>query len=197
MQTDFCDIITLSTRMFDMRYLISVMILIFSIPCFAADSYYCPHSSSYVHPGDSYEHVIETCGKPISTTTDEVQPTATRKVIQWIYDYDHTKTIDSGVNHPDKNVLVIEISNDKVISIVLKGKDVTETNYCRYDIPLTLGESSYQAEFLCGFASSKRTFTALVSKTPIQQNVLSYQINSLYPKAKLYFQQGKLIKIED
>jgi len=181
-----------------MRIALIIITCLLSFPCFAADYYYCTHSNNYVHLGDSYSQVLAVCGNPISESKEKVQPTETRQVIQWIYDYNPQKTMETGVNHEDENVLVIEISNDKVISIVVEGKDVTQTNFCRKDAtPLKIGQSSYLAEFLCGFATTKRTIDEPISKTPIEQDVLSYQINSLYPEAKLYFQQGKLIKIED
>ena len=171
--------------------------LIGSVSIYAADYLYCPKTLSYAHLGDSAEKVQEICGTPI--TSSKAAPEQKQvTVLRWSYNFQpNSGAKETGFLRQD-SVLVVDfsISDRKITAIKVKNQPVQKTYFCNTTIPFKIGDTARLVQSLCHRASKEEFINKKSIDNRVKQVIFTYQPESYGSKAKLYFQNNKLVKIE-
>lgn len=141
--------------------------------------------------------VIEDCGTPISKTQKMIYPIKEQKVDQWTYDYRPNSGFTQGKIIGQKNALVINFSDKKILNIYVLNKEVKQTNYCNPKVSISIGDSMQQVGQVCYYPSSTKNTTLKTVLPRVNQITLTIQPAAGIPAQKLYFVDDKLIKIGD
>jgi hypothetical protein len=158
----------------------------------AANFFYCPRTLSYVYPGDTIEQVKGLCGKPVSEETKQIRPQEEREVLQYVYNFQ--PHAEERVYKPQ--ALVVNMLDEQIVQIQVEGSSVQETDYCSVRRKLKIGDSRRWVIYACEEPSVIQKVMQTVIKNRVEQTILTYQESEYTPLVKLYFHDGKLVKIE-
>ena len=181
-----------------MRKIIPLTIILCSFSAAHAASYYfCDKTNNYIYLGDTITHVKQMCGNPLTSITKAFQAANTIKVTRWTYNVTPKKPYTEYQLHPDKGILTFDFDqNDKLVQILLKGKQLQQTTACIFNQPILIGDSSVMVANRCWMPNS---ITKLTIKIPqnrtIIQKTLTYQSDPHTPKTTLIFKNNKLTSI--
>lgn len=175
---------------------------IFSSFVVMADGYfYCKKSSVYIYLGDTLEKVNQLCDPPINKDIIAPRNEATQKrVDQWVYNFQPNSGFREDLGEASrvmfkKEALVVNFKGDIVSQIFVDGKTVNQTNFCRPDKPLYVGDTQQTVVQFCANPSAKRkAFEQDISYSK-QQIIYTYRTNNFSPPTKLIFEDGKLMSI--
>lgn len=170
------------------------ILLILPASLYAANYLYCPKTSSYVQIGDSLEKTQQTCGSPLSKT-NAPPPQKQVTLLRWTYSFQpHSGLRNTGFLR-QKNALVIDFEDRKIVRILVKNTPVQSTTFCNSSKPFKIGDTARLVQSLCNRASKEETILQNIPDGS-EQTILAYQFSSHSPVNKLYFQNNKLRKIE-
>ena len=181
------------TKFFSALIFISSLTICSSL--FAKDYFYCNKTITYIYPGDTLEHVKQSCGEPTGSTEEDA-PLKTKVIDQWIYDYQPNSAFYTDKLKSKESGLVLDFVEDKLVKITVEGQTVDKSFYCRTDVAIQLGDHKTKAYQICPHPSKMHTITQTIPQKAKKQQVLTYQPNEYSEPTKLYFQDSKLVKID-
>lgn len=180
-----------------MRQILSFLILSgFASVCFAQSSFFCEKTNTTIRLGTNINTVIQACGIPTKTETEKTTKVISRKVVQWVYDYQPHSL--SFVNNPrmTRSALIIDFINLKVVGIRVKGKAVTSTDFCGFNYPkIKIGSTNLTVRQTCTAPTLVQTVNQPLEEVPVTKATLTYQFNEFLPPEKLIFENGRLTEI--
>jgi hypothetical protein len=187
-------------------YYVIIVGFVFLTNVFAADYFFCSGTNNYIYLGASIESVKKNCGEPLSIRTREVIPEQSMEVDEYIYHYQlraigliqetiTSQTLGPGYRRVPYG-LILEGVDGKIIRIRVDGEEVKETNYCRSNLSLSIGDSVRRAYEICGRPSLKQTKEKKVRQAPVQETTMTYRDSDYLPSMKMIFKDGILVSIE-
>lgn len=179
-----------------MRLIYLPAFILLSSVVYAQDFYFCSQTSNYVYINDSLESVQQNCGKPISTETSEIQPTETREIERWTYNYHPNAALRNGQQKYGKDLFIVDFYENQAVKIMVQGQSVQSTNYCSPFTAIKLGDTGPVVYQVCRYPTTKETINVPVSDKSIQQTILTYPDTTTGQNVKLIFHDGQLAKIE-
>lgn len=162
---------------------------------FADNYFYC--NNNYIYLGETLERAQQVCGKPLSIKKSEVTPEVASKVTRFIYHHNPGTLAALQPYQKAPYGLIVDVTDEKIVSIRVLGEDVRETDYCRVDKLLKVGDSVRMLYQLCYLPDEKHeNFVRRVKQKPVKQTIITYQDNQYLPPVKLKFYDDKLVSVE-
>src|SRR3990167_6343443 len=113
-----------------------------------ATNYLCPSTNQYVATGDTLGQVMMICGQP----TKIIEPKTnneSEQVTQLLYQRTAVKQNKLLANDMRQYQLDIQISNNKIVGILVNGQSVQSTNSC-YNTTIKIGDPIQNVLQYCG-----------------------------------------------
>lgn len=168
---------------------------------YQTSSYYCPITHNYVNLGDTIDQVTKACGNPTDTKTWTSVNYDSIPVEQWIYQARmpllHKQYPTTGVNIVSYPItLAINFKDNQISQMMAEGNIVQAGYYCSLDTPIKIGDSKNAVKSLCGTPNAIKNTTQPTEKHTATQLIYIYKLDQYSNPVSLYFENFKLVKIE-
>lgn len=173
-----------------------ISLLSFASPIFAANSYFCAGTSNYAVIGNTMAQVLANCGQPKTVTQNTTPSSQPTQVTQWVYNYQNNSQLRK-LNTPNYQLaaLIVNMVNNKVVSILVNGQNVSSTNFCGANIKLNVGDSNLKVRQICNAPSQIQQVTQDIAQPSITTVNWTYQSEFQAP-VTMTFQDGILQSIQ-
>ena len=175
-----------------------IITFLLSIVCVLANAdtqFFCQESNQYVNLGDSIATVKAECGAPSASSIEPYRMEKTRKVNQWIYNYQPNSVIRFGKINAKKGSLTINFINNKIVQIFVHGKAVSSTHFCSENMAIHLGDTNLTVYQLCNNPTIRQQKKEILSSTKVEKVTWRYQTNEYIKPTTMIFIDGKLTSI--
>ena len=179
-------------RRYGLLQIVIINALCLSANAYALNSYFCSKTNNYIQVGDTMNQVFAKCGAPLSSKDVQNAPTVPTQVTQWIYNYQNNSFIRTGQNTVQNSALIVNMVNNKVISILVNGQNVQTTKFCSANLPISIGDSNLYIRQLCNTPSQMQVVTQNIQQPQTTQTIWTYQQQQFSPAVTLTFENNVL-----
>jgi hypothetical protein len=166
---------------------------------YSSNSYFCPATNNYINLGDSIDQVTKACGNPTETKAWTSTEEETFPVEQWLYNTVVASThpqAPKSITMIFPMTLAINFREGKVVRILANNQTEKEGYFCDLDRSIKIGSTKDEVQSLCGYPAASRDTTQSIQKNPTTQLVYVYQPDWYSQPVSLYFENLKLVRIE-
>lgn len=179
--------------------ILSIIILPYQL--YAASYFYCVQTGQYAYIGDTLNQVQAKCGSAASTQTQQTPSKKEVPVDMWVYNAKqdtNTNNISGYSNQVSSGeaVLIINLINNKVASIIQYGQAVDSTQSCGLGGTVNVGDPQSKIRYYCGAPSSVQQVTQTISTPSETHTILTYNQGYASPVTLTFDGKDQLISID-